>query len=443
MEYLSAGLTDSIILSLSQLPHLKVMSRSAVFRFKGKTDQIQDAGRALNVAAVLTGKVLELGGTLLITAELVDAANGWQLWGGQYKRKTDDIFALQDDIAKDISEKLRLKLTPEKQTFLARRYTENVEAYHLYLKGRFYWAKRTAEGLFKGIQYFRQAIELDPTYALAYAGLAEGYVPLTVYCHLAPSDAAPKAKAAAQRALEINPDLVEARTVLGAVKSYYEWDFARAEQILRAAVELDPNYARARQALSENLMMTRRFSEAEAEARRALELDPLALSLNAFMSMTHYFDRQYDTAIEYGRKTVEMDPNFFPTYFYLGMAYQQNGQFAEAAAAFEQARKLSNNSSLMVAGLGGVFAGWGRRNEARNILHELDEMGHRKYVSQVFVSAIFTALGEREEALARFERAYAERCTWLPRCLAADARFDSLRSEARFQDLVRRVGVPQ
>ncbi len=439
MEYLSDGLTESIILSLSQLPQLKVMSRSAVFRFKGKTDQAQDAGQTLAVGAVLTGKVMQRGPSLLITAELVDVANGWQLWGAQYKKKAEDIFALEDDIAKEISEKLRLKLAPEKQNPLARRYTENVDAYHLYLKGRFYWAKRTEEGLFKGIQFFRQAIELDPTYALAYAGLAEGYVPLAV----APTDAMPKAKAAAQRALEIDPQLVEARTVLGAVKSYYDWNFAGGEEELRAAVELDPNYARARQTLAETLTITRRFTEAAVETKRALDLDPLALSLNAFMSMTHYFDRQYDKAIEYGRKTVDMDPNFFPAYFYLGMSYQLNRQFADAAAALQQARVLSNHSGLMVACLGGIFASWGKEEEARKILRELEEMGRRKYVSQVFVSAIFAGLGERDEALARLERAYDERCTWLPRGLAADARFDSLRGEARFQDLTRRVGIPQ
>jgi len=441
MEYLSDGLTESIIVSLSQLPQLKVMSRSAVFRFKGKTDQAQDAGQALAVGAVLTGKVMQRGPTLLITAELVDVANGWQLWGAQYKKKAEDIFALEDDIAKEISEKLRLKLAPEKQNLLARRYTENVDAYHLYLKGRFYWAKRTEEGLFKGIQFFRQAIELDPTYALAYAGLAEGYVPLAVYCHLAPTDAMPKAKAAAQRALEIDPELVEARTVLGAVKSYYDWNFAGGEEELRAAVELDPKYARARQTLAETLTITRRFAEAAVETKRALDLDPLALSLNAFMSMTHYFDRQYDKAIEYGCKTVEMDPNFFPAYFYLGMSYQLKRQFAEAAAALQQARVLSNHSGLMVACLGGIFASWGREDAARKILGELEEMGRRKYVSQVFVSAIFAGLGERDEALARLERAYDERCTWLPRGLAADARFDSLHGDARFQDLMRRVGI--
>jgi serine/threonine protein kinase len=253
MEYLSDGLTENIIFSLSHLPQLRVMSRSAVFRYKGRTEEALDAGQTLGVGAVLTGKVLQRGDNLLVSVELVDVENGWELWGAQYRRKVDDIFAMEEDIAKEISEKLRLKLTREKQNLLARRYTDSVEAYHLYLKGRFYWAKRTEEGLNKGIQYFRQAIELDPTYALAYAGVAEGYVPLAVYCHLAPKDACPKAKAAAHAALEIDPKLSEARTVLGGIMSYYDWDLDNAEKELREAAALDPKYPRARQTLAENL----------------------------------------------------------------------------------------------------------------------------------------------------------------------------------------------
>jgi serine/threonine protein kinase/tetratricopeptide (TPR) repeat protein len=443
MEYLSDGLTESIIFSLSHTTQLRVMSRSAVFRYKGRTEEAQAAGQALGVGAVLTGKVLQRGETLLVSAELVDVEDGWQLWGAQYRRKVEDIFAMEEDIAKEIAEKLRLKLAPEKQNLLAQRYTDNVEAYHLYLKGRFYWAKRTEEGLYKGIQYFRQAIELDPTYALAYAGVAEGYVPLAVYCHLAPKDACPKSRAAARAALEIDPKLAEARTVLGAIMSYYDWDLQNAENELRQAVALDPKYPRARQALAENLTIGGRFEEAAIEAKCALELDPLALSLNAFMAMTYYFGREYDKAIEHGSRTVDMDPSFFPGYFYLGMAYQVSGQFAEAAAALQQARALSNNSTLMVASLGGVFAAWGKQEQARDILHELEQMGRRKYVSQVFTAAILTGLGEIDPALTCLETAYEDRCTWLPRCLAADARLDRLHSEPRLQRLVRRVGTSQ
>jgi serine/threonine protein kinase/Flp pilus assembly protein TadD len=443
MEYLGDGLTESIILSLSQLPELRVMSRSAVFRYRGHCDEALNVGQMLGVGAVLTGKVLQRGETLLVRVELVDVENGWQRWGAQYRRKVTDIFAMEQDIAKEICEQLRLKLAPEKQSLLTRRYTENVEAYHLYLKGRFYWGKRTEEGLYKGIKYFNQAIELDPTYALAYAGVAEGYVPLAVYCHLAPKDACPKTKAAAKMALEIDPELAEARTALGAVMSHYDWDLENAEKELRQAVALDPKYPRARQTLAENLTISGRFEEAVIEAKRALELDPLALSLNAFMAMTYCFGRDYDKAIEHGSRTVDMDPNFFPGYFYLGLAYQLNGQFYEATAALQQARVLSNNSTLMVASLGGAFAAWGKQEEARNILHELEQLGRRKYVSQVFVAAILTGLGEIDHALTCLETAYEDRCTWLARCLAADARLDRLHSESRLQTLIRRMGISQ
>jgi serine/threonine protein kinase/Flp pilus assembly protein TadD len=439
MEYLSDGLTESIIFSLSQLPQLNVMSRNAVFRYKGRSQEAQEIGQALGVSAVLTGNVLQRGRTLLISAELVDVENGWQRWGAQYRRKVEDVFAMEEEIAKQISENLRLKLTPEKESLLAKRYTDNVEAYHLYLKGRFYWAKRTEEGLLKGIQYFRQAIELDPTYALAYAGVAEGYVPMAVYCHLAPKDACPKAMAAANAALEIDPKLSEARTVRGAIVSYYNWDPENGEKELRQAVALDPKYPRARQALAESLIISGRVGEAVIEARRALDLDPLALSLNAHMAMTYYFAREYDKAIEHGSRTVDMDPNFFPGYFYLGMAYQVTGQFGEAMAALQQARMLSNHSTLMVASLGAAFAAWGKQDEARSILQELELMGRRKYVSQVFVAAILTGLGEIDRALTCLEKAYEDHCTWLPRCLAADARLDSLRSEPRFERLVQRI----
>jgi tetratricopeptide (TPR) repeat protein len=223
--------------------------------------------------------------------------------------------------------------------------------------------------------------------------------------------------------------------------SYYDWDLENGEKELRRAIALDPKYSRARQALAENLTIMGRFEEAAIEAKRALELDPLALSLNAHMAMTYYFARGYDQAIEHGSRTVDMDPNFFPGYFYLGMAYQMNQQFSEAASALQQAGVLSNNSTLIVASLGGVFAAWGKQEEARNILGELEQMGRRKYVSQVFVAAILAGLGDIGPALTCLETAYEDRCTWLPRCLAADARLDRLHGEARLEDLLRRIGI--
>jgi eukaryotic-like serine/threonine-protein kinase len=441
MDYLSDGLTDSIIFGLSQLPQLRVMSRSSVFRYRDRGHEAQKVGRELGVAAVLTGRVLQRNETLLISAELVDVENGWQLWGDRYRRKSADIFDIEEEIATEISEKLRLKLTPEKKGLLARRYTENVNAYHLYLKGRFHWAKRTAEGLHRSIQYFREAIEGDPTYALAYAGLAEGYVPLGVYCHIAPKDAFPKARSAAEKALEIDPQLSEARTVLAAARAFFEWDPIGGEKEARVAVELDPKYPRARQTLSECLTVLRRFDEAITEVKRALDLDPLSLHMNAAVSLICYFGRRYEEAADHGRRTVELDPNFFPGHFYLGLALSAQEQHSEAVTALQQATVLSGRSTLMLAALGGALASWGKMDEARQVLRELEELNRQKYVSQVFVAVIYAGLAENARALACLERACEDRCTWLLRCLVSDKRLDRLRDEATFQSLLRRVGI--
>jgi len=441
MDYLSDGLTETIIFSLSQLPELRVMARSTVFRYKGRSDEAQNIGRELGVRAVLTGRVLQRGEMLLISAELVDVDNGWQLWGDQYRRKSSDIFAIEEDIAKEISEKLRLKLTPENKNRLTKRYTDNAAAYHLYLKGRFHWGKRTAEGLHRAIQYFREAIEGDPTYALAYAGLAEGYVPLAFYCHVAPSDALPKARSAAQKALEIDPELAEARAVVAAVKSFFDWDLHSAETEARLAIESNPKYPRARQVLSECLVTMGHFTEAITEVKRGLDLDPLSLHMNAAVAMIHHLAGRSAEAIEYGRRTIELDANFFPGYFYLGLAYQAQRQHAEAVAALQQATALSGNSTLMLAALAGGFAFWGKDEEARKILHELEELARQKYVSQTWVAVVYAGLGETDRALTCLEHAYDDRCSWLMRSIANDPRLDRLRHEAQFHDLARRVGI--
>ena len=440
MDYLGDGLTESIILKLSQLPELRVMARSTVFRYKGRSDEARDIGKALGVSAVLTGRVLHRGNRLVISVELVDVDNGWQLWGDQYRRNPEDIFAIEEQIAGDISEKLRLKLSPEKKSLLTRRYTENVAAYHLYLKGRFHWAKRTAEGLQRGIQYFREAIEGDPTYALAYAGLAEGYVPLGFYCHVPPRDAFPKARSAALKALEIDPELCEARTVLAAVKMSFDWDLVDAEREARAAVDIDPSYARARQTLSECLIAKGDAAGSIAEIKRALDLDPLSLHTSAAVTMMLYFSRQYDEAIEHGVRTVEMDSTFFPSYLFLGLAYVERRRYSEAVAALQKGTEVSGNITLMQASVASAFAFAGKAEEAGRILSELEQArGH--YVSQTSIAAVYSGLGDVDAALTALERAYDDRCSWLLRALVADPRLDRLRDQPRFHDLCRRAGI--
>jgi eukaryotic-like serine/threonine-protein kinase len=441
MEYLTDGLTESVLFGLSQLPEIQVLARSAVFRHKESSEDSLSIGRTLGVGAIVTGGVRQRGATLLITAELIDVASGWQLWGAQYKRPADELSEIEDEIASEISNKLRLKLSPEKELVLNRRRTESAAAYHLYLKARFYWGKRTEESLYKSLQLFREAIEADPLYALAYAGLAEGYVPLAFYCHLSPREAFPKAKAAAERAMEIEPELAEALAVLGGVKACYDWDMPGGEALLRKAVSIDPKYQRARQTLTECLTMTGRFDEAIAEIQQALDLDPLSLHTNAAVVQHNHFARRYTEAIKHGQQAIELDPSFFPTRYYLGMAYQASGEHNEAIAQLQQARALSNGNTLVTAALAAAFASSGKEDEANALLAELDQTGRKRYVSQTAIAAGYACKGDINEALKRLEKACEDRCSWLGFALTSDARFDGLRAEPRFQALAQRVGL--
>jgi eukaryotic-like serine/threonine-protein kinase len=439
MEYLSDGLTERLILNLSQLSHLRVMARSTVFRYKGRGQEAQDIGRALGVRAVLAGRVLQRGESLVIDAELVDVENGWQLWGGQYRKGFADILAMEQDISKEISEKLRLKLTVQKEHLPIKRYTEDVEAYHLYLRGRYYWNKRTDGALYKGIDYFKQAIDRDPTYALAYAALADSYVPLGYYCYLPAKEAFAKARAAAQKALEIDPTLSEARAVLARDKITFDWDWSGAERELRSAIEANPNYPRVWQNLAETLIAVGRADEANVAVRRALDVDPLSLTANVMLAMIFYYGRRNDDAIEQCRKTLEMDSTFFPALLNLGMSYEQGGQFSQAVDALQEARKQSHDNTLAIGTLGGVLASWGKTDEARRILCELEESAcGRKYVSQVPVASIYLGLGDKDRAIACLEKAYEDRCVRLI-WLRVDPRLDSLRDDSRFQALLRRM----
>lgn len=439
LEYLSDGLTESLILSFSQMSHLRVMARSTVFRYKQREQEAQDIGRALGVRAVLTGSVLQRGESLVINAELVDVENGWQLWGAQYKKGLADILALEEDISKEISEKLRLKLAVQKQPPSPRRHTEDVEAYHLYLKGLYHWNKRTEDAIYRGINHFKQAIDRDPTYALAYAALADSYTPLGYYCYLPTKEALAKARAAAQKALEIDPTLSEAQSVLAIPKRTLHWDWSGAERDFQSAIEQNPNYPRVWQALAETLMALGRADEADAAVKRALDVDPLSLSANVMLAMILYYRRRNDDAIEQCRKTLEMDSIFFPALLQLGLCYEQSGRFSQAVEALQEARKQSRDSTLAIATLGGVLASWGKADEAREILRELQESARsRRYVSQVPVASIYLGLGDKDRAISCLEKGYEDRCSRLI-WLKVDPRLDNLRDDSRFQDLLRRT----
>jgi eukaryotic-like serine/threonine-protein kinase len=437
MEYLSDGLTESITLSLSQLPDLRVAARSAVFRYKGETGRAQEIGRMLGVDAVLTGRVLQVGDTVRIGAELVDVVRGWQLWGGRHRRAAGDIFAAEEAITREIADSVRPKLAAGREPRASLHTTGSPDAYHRYLKGRFFAAKRTQEGLTRSVQYFREAIEIDPTYALAFAGMADAYIPQGVYCHVRPTEAFPRARAAAERALEIDPDLADARIALSSVKANLDADPLAAEADLRQVIARAPRQARAYQGLSQVLAIQHRFDEARAAIEHALALDPLSLYMNAAVVMTGYFHREFDRAIEHGRASIDLDPGFYPLHLWLGLAWQQAGDADAAVAALTTARRLSGDSTLTAAALGGALAAGGRSDAAAALVDGLDAAAARRYVPQTFVAAIFAALGDADTAMARLDRAAAERCCWLQRCVILDARLDPLRDDPRFQTLLR------
>ena len=438
-EYLSDGITESIIYTTSRLPNLKVVPRSSVFRYKGREIDPQTVGHELGVSAVMTGRFIQHGNDLSISAELIDVRDNRLLWGQQYTRKITDILAVQEEIAREISEKLRLRLTIEERTQLAKRYPENAEAYQLYLKGRYYWYKRTRDGYRKAIEHFEQAIGKDPSYALAYTGLADSYSILSPYGIAPPKDTFPKAKAAAIKALELDSNLAEAHNSLAYVKYQFDWDWSGAESEFQRAIELNPNYATAHQWYAIHLAGMGRMNEAIREITRAQELDPLALIANVNAGWIFYHSRQYDRAIEEMRKSLDMDPNFARGHWAISEPLEQQQKYQEAIAELEKARQL-DETPTMLALLGHIYALTGKRNEAQKIIGELREQSKQIYVDPYFLAQIHTALGDRDKAFQNLERAYEGHSSWLV-WLKVEPKFDSLRSDPRFANLVHRIGL--
>jgi serine/threonine protein kinase/pimeloyl-ACP methyl ester carboxylesterase/tetratricopeptide (TPR) repeat protein len=440
MEYLSDGITESIINSLSGLPKLRVMARSIVFRYKGQDVDPLQTGRALGVRAVLTGRVLQIGEQLTVGAELVDVTDGSQLWGEHYNRTFADIFQVQEEIAHEITRKLQLRLSGDQKKKLTKRYTDNIEAYQLYLQGRYYWNKRTSEGIKGGIHYLTQAIAIDPNYALAYAGLADCYIMSGFYDHLPPAEAFPQAKTAALRALEIDDRLAEAHISLAAIRTFYEWDWLDAERDFKQGLKLNSNSVKGHHWYACSLTSQARFDEGFGEMKLARELEPLSLIINRDVGRHYYFLRQYDLAIEQCLKTLEMDASFFLAHFYLIPAYEQKEMFEEAVRELQKAIKLSGGSASMTALLGHVYAVSGKRDQALKVLEELKEKSEREYVPSFYFALVYLGLDEKEQALAWLERAHSERSTHLV-WLKVDPIFDNLRSDPRFTELLRRMGM--
>jgi serine/threonine-protein kinase len=437
-EYLSDGLTESLINSLSQLPYLKVKSRNTVFHYKGLEADPQKIGKELGVRALLSGRVAQRGDELAVSVELIDAQDDSHIWGEQYSRKLSDIIALPQEISRDVSDKLQLRLSGADRQQLTKNYATNSEAYRLYLQGRYEWNKRTAEGLQKGIDYFTEAIEKDHKYAPAYAGLADCYALLNVYNVSPATEDYPKAQAAAARALEFDETLAEAHASLAFVSYRYYWKGAEAERHFKRALELNPNYATAHQWYSAYLAANGRHNEAIAEAKRAQELEPFALPINADLVRHLYYARQYDEATKEGRKLLEMDQHAPRGHVEMGQVLEQQGKLTEAIAEFQKAVALSDNSVSALTGLGHAFALNGKRGEALKMIDRLQELSKQHYVSPYHTAVIYAGLGEKEQSIAWLEKARDERFNWLP-FIQVDPLFDNLRSNPRFADLVRSI----
>ncbi len=441
-EYLSDGITESLIDSLSQFSKLRVMARSTVFRYKGKDVDPEKAGHELNVGAVLTGRVTRRGENLTISADLVNVSDGSEMWGERYNRKLADAQAVEQEIAREISDRLRLKLTPADQQRLVNRQTANPEAYHLYLKGRYHWNKRSPEGVKKGLEYFQQAIEKDPSYALAYAGVADCYtVGSGIYLRLPSREAYPRGKVAATKALEIDDTLAEAHTSLAAIKQEYDWDWKGAAKEFERALELNPSYATAHQWYAEYLRALGRHDESMAEMKRALDLDPLSLIINTSLGWSFLYARQYDQAINQCRKTLEMEPDFMNAHLCLAQAYLLEGQGEEATLELQKLATLGGAASEKVARIRQAYKRAGLNGLWRWQLEDLDEKSRREYVSPALFAQAYAQLGEKDQAYRWLEKAYEERDAALA-YLKTWPFWDPLRSDPRYKDLLRRVGLP-
>jgi len=437
-EYVSDGISESLINSLSQLQRLRVTARSTAFRYKGKEADPQQVGRDLNVRAVLMGRVRQVGDTLNIQVDLVDATTGAQLWGEEYNRKLSDILAVKQDISREITEKLRLRLTGDEQKQISRRDTTNAEAYQSYLRGRYHWNKRTGDGLKKAIEQFQNAIDRDPNYALAYAGLADCYMLLEQYAGIPSSETAPKAKAAAERALAIDDSLAEAHTSL-AFHYHQSWRWEESEKEFKRAITLNPNYPTTHHWYQILLRTLGREDEALAEIKRAQELDPLSPVFEVNIGMLYITKGDLDSAMEHSSRLVQLDPNFPLAHEISGMVYLKQLRYAEAIAEFQQNVAI-DRTAYSLSYLGHVYGMSGRRNEALAVLKELEGKYNKRESLAQYVAAVYAGLGDKDQAFAWLEKGFQDKSGLLD-FVITEVNFDPLRSDPRYADLLRRMGL--
>lgn len=439
-EYLSDGITESIINVLSRVPKLRVLACSTVFRFKGKDNDPQEVGRLLNVKAVMMIRVMRLEEKLIIRSELVKVADGSQLWGEQYSRDPSDILAVQEEIARAITESLKFELTRNEKISLAKQSTHNVDAFNLYLRGRYFWNKYSKDWVLKAIDVFKQAIAVDSNYALAYCGLADAYFRLS-NVHFPPREVLPKAKEAALRAVEIDEDLGDAHSSLGLIKVYYDHDWNGAESEFRKAVRLNPDLVSAHQRLGSYLTFMGRFEEGIRHYETALDLDPFSLQINMNLATTYFLRGEYDRAVRHLSTTVELEPNYMPTHFVLGCTYIQQGRLREAIEEFQLIYRLDDEAYLALGFMGYAHALANERAEAETLLNVLQEIAQRKYVSPYSMLVIHLGLGPQERVFELLEQLCEEGNDWLV-WLRVSPELKSVRNDPRFQNLLTRLGFP-
>jgi TolB-like protein len=461
LNYLCDGLTESLIASLSQIANLRVMARSTVFRFKGRQLDPQEVGRELGVRAVLAGKVNQVNDSLILNIEMIDVKDGAYLWGARYECQVTDLIGFQEGLAREVAENLQIRLSKVEESRIAKRYTENPEAYNLYLKGRHFWNKRSVGGVKKAIEYFRSAIRHDPRYSLAFAGIADAYIVLSSYGLRPPKETMRKAKAAALKALELDDQLAEAHVSIGNIKSSFEWDWAGAEGEFKRAIGLNPYYAPAHQYYANFLAKVGRIDQAIAEIHKAQEIDPLSLSVNLTMTKIYQFARRYDEALRKVREILEIEPLFGPANGVMGLLYLDIGRYQEAIAqvkallrfsagdykvAHVRARKPGQRSPLpdsdpeAVALLGYTYALAGKRNKALKILDELGELIKQRYVEPHCLALVYIGLGDKDKAFEWLDRAIRDRSS-SPTFIKVAPFFDSLKTDPRYDALVRRFGL--
>jgi serine/threonine-protein kinase len=437
-EYFSDGMTDELITALTKVEGLHVASRTSVFALKNQREDVRTIGSRLNVSAVLEGTVRKAGNRLRITVQLSSVSDGRTLWSERYDREMADVFAIQDEIAQTIVRTLRTTLLGDIGNPTPVRYTENVKAYSLYLKGRFWWNRRTQADIAEGLRYFEQAIAEDPDYALAYSGLADSYALDLDYRGVPVVEGMERAKAMARKAIALDETLAEAYTSLGWVTFIYDWDWPAAEREFSRAIRLNPRYSTARQWHAWFLVAMGRFDEALAEGRAAIDLDPASVSIRRSMGWLHYYARQYEPALDNLRRALAMNPTAEETHRLLGLVYMQQGMYDDAAASFKEAVASSDYDVMALAGLGHVAARRGRVDETRAVLNELHERSQTRYVSPVALCGLHVALGEADDAFGWLEQAYRERRGWLA-YLKIEPILDGLRNDPRFPRLVERM----